>query len=144
MPTNPLPRKSKVKKIANPSTITMPLKATVSLPVWAMAKPIATTKPSAANSAVQPLRSLGMTKSTTRSAQAQAITILIGMIADRSEARLSRVISSFSLWQSHHCRALQGRHQLVHGGGHQMKERRRIQADPEDKDQQRHQSDNFS
>src|SRR3990170_3410970 len=144
MPTNPLPRKSKVKKIANPSTITIPLKATVSLPVWAIAKPIATTKPSAANSAVKPLRSFGMTKFTNRSTQAQAITILICMIADRLEARLSRVISSLSLWQSHHCCTLQGRHQLIHGGSHQIKERRRIQANPEDEDQQRHKSDNFS
>src|SRR4030067_1466029 len=103
-----------------------------------MAKPIATTKPSAARSAVNPLRSLGMNKSTTSSAQAQAITILIGMIADRLEARLSRVISSLSLWQSYHCCTLQGRHQLIHGGRHQMKERRRIQANPQDEDKQRH------
>jgi len=47
-------RKRMVRKMAKPSTTTIPLKAKVCVPIWAMAKPIATSIPRAASKAVSP------------------------------------------------------------------------------------------
>jgi len=80
MLNRPLARNKTLRKLEKPSSTIMPLKAVKDWPVCERVMPSVSASPTAASRAVQPLRVLGMNRSTSKRMQAQTTRMMFGRI----------------------------------------------------------------